>query len=531
MDRTIQPLPANDRKKWWILGTVSIALFMILLDVTIVNIAIPHIMTALDVSLSSIEWVLNVYVLVFAVLLLTLGKLGDLFGRRLLFLIGLGIFTIASAGCSLAPGFDFLLVSRGIQAIGGAAMMPATLSILNVEFKERRGLALGVWGAVAGAANALGPIIGGALVDAFSWRYIFVINIPIGIAAIIATVLIVRESTDPKVDRHIDIPGVLVISLALFCLTFALVEGQSYGWTSVTIVSLFALAFIGLIAFVFIQLKVRSPLAQLRLFRDRTFSAGNIVALIVMLGLIGVIFLMVLFLQIVLGFSAIKAGLTILPLPIMIMVVAPFAGRLTDRLGGRWLLFSGTLISAAGIYLMSDLSANTTETSLILPLALCGIGIGLIMAPVTTVVMAATPVEESGMGAGILSTIRQVGSVMGISVLGAILQNQLVGNVKDALAQIPQLPASIRSQIIQMFAGGTINVGGINIPGDIPASIQAQLTALFKTQFAISLNTSMKVGMAIVLVGAVASLFVSNRPSRSNGSENQQDGRLEVKNK
>jgi MFS family permease len=229
MNRTVQPLPGIDKKKWWILGTVSVALFMVLLDVTIVNIAIPHIMTALKVSLSSIEWVINVYILVFAVLLLTLGKLGDLFGRRLLFLIGLGIFTIASAGCSLAPSLVFLLVSRGVQAVGAAAMMPATLSILNVEFSQgQRGLALGVWGAVAGAANALGPIIGGALVDSFSWRYIFVINIPIGIAAIIATILIIRESTDPKADRHIDITGVLVISLALFCLTFALVEGQSY---------------------------------------------------------------------------------------------------------------------------------------------------------------------------------------------------------------------------------------------------------------------------------------------------------------
>jgi EmrB/QacA subfamily drug resistance transporter len=257
-------------------------------------------------------------------------------------------------------------------------MLPATLSLINVEFGQRqRGLALGIWGAVAGAANALGPIIGGALVDAISWRYIFVINIPIGIAAIIATILIVKESTDPQADRHIDIPGVLIISLALFCLTFALVEGQSYGWTSVTILTLFAVAIVGLIAFVIVELKTKSPLAQLRLFRNRTFAAGNIVALVIMFGLLGVIFLLVLFLQIVLGFSAIKAGVTILPLPLMIMVVAPFAGRLTDKIGGRWPLFAGTLISAAGIYLMSDLSAATTQTSLILPLALCGIGMGL----------------------------------------------------------------------------------------------------------------------------------------------------------
>jgi EmrB/QacA subfamily drug resistance transporter len=498
-------------KKWGVLATISISLFMILLDVTIVNIALPHIMTALNVSLSSIEWVINVYVLVFAVLLLTLGKLGDLFGRRLLFIIGLAIFTAASLGCSLSPNYAFLLVSRGIQAIGGAAMLPATLSILNVEFgQKQRGLALGIWGAVAGAANALGPIIGGALVDAISWRYIFVINIPIGIAAIIATILIVKESTDPRADRHIDIPGVLVISLALFCLTFALVEGQSYGWTSVTILTLFAVAFVGLIVFVFMELKIKSPLAQLRLFRNRTFAAGNIVALVIMFGLLGVIFLLVLFLQIVLGFSAIKAGLTILPLPIMIILVAPFAGRLTDRIGGRWPLFVGTLIAALGIYLMSDLTAGTTETSLILPLAVCGVGMGLIMAPVTTVVMASTPVQQSGMGAGILSTVRQVGSVMGISVLGAILQNQIVSNVENALSQIPQLPALLREQITKGLTSGTISLGGVSIPGNVPAPIQAQLAALFKTQFSNSLNTAMKVGIVVILVGTVASLFISS---------------------
>jgi EmrB/QacA subfamily drug resistance transporter len=511
MNRPPQTVPNDGRKKWFILGTISVALFMILLDVTIVNIAIPHIMTALKVSLSSIEWVINVYTLVFAVLLLTLGKLGDLFGRRRLFLIGLAIFTLSSLGCSLSPNFTFLLISRGIQAIGGAAMMPATLSILNVEFgQKQRGLALGIWGAVAGAANALGPIIGGALVDAFSWRYIFIINVPIGIAAFIVTILIVRESTDPNANRRIDIPGVIIISLALFCLTYALVEGQKYGWTSATILGLFAVALIGLIVFVIIELKRSSPLAQLRLFRNRTFAAGNVVALVVMVGLIGVIFLLVLFLQLVLGFSAIKAGLTILPLPLVIIAVAPFAGRLTDRIGGRWILFSGTLITAIGMYMMSDLSSGTSEMSLIFPLAICGLGMGLIMAPVTTVVMASTPIQQSGMGAGILSTMRQVGAVMGISVMGAILQSQLVGNVTNALSQIPQLPETIRNQIAQGLTSGGISLGGVNIPGNIPGPIQAQLTALFKTEFSNSLNTAMKVGIVILLVGTVASLFVAS---------------------
>ena len=511
MSQSVPAVTAGGKRKWGVLTVISFSLFMVLLDVTIVNIALPHIMTSLKVSLSSIEWVINVYVLVFAVLLLTLGKLGDIFGRKRLFLIGLGIFTLSSLGCFLAQNYVMLLVFRGVQAIGGAAMMPATLSLLNVEFgQSQRGLALGIWGAVAGAANALGPIIGGALVDTWAWNYIFVINVPIGIGGFIAATMVVKESRDPAATRHIDIPGVIIISIALFCLTFALVEGQKYGWTSPTILSLFALFLIGMIAFVIVELRTADPLAQLRLFRNRTFAAGNFVGLVVMFGLIGVVFLVVLFLQIVLGFSAFKAGLTMLPLPVVIIFVAPFAGRMTDRIGGRWLLFAGTAITAIGIYLMSDLTSATSETSLILPMAVCGLGMGLVMAPVTTVVMASTPLQQSGMGAGILATMRQIGSVMGISVLGAILQNQLANNITNALAKVPQIPSAIRDQIVQALTSGTIGVGGANVPGNIPSFIRDALIILFKDQFAMSLNTAMKVGIIVLLVGTASSLLISS---------------------
>jgi EmrB/QacA subfamily drug resistance transporter len=498
------------RRKWGVLAVISFALFIILLDVTIVNIALPHIMSAFTVSLSSIEWVFNVYVLVFAALLLTLGKLGDIFGRRLMFVIGLGIFTASSLGCALSPSYSILLMFRGIQAVGGAAMMPATLSILNVEFSGgQRGLALGIWGAVAGAANALGPIIGGSLVDAASWRYIFIINVPIGIIAFIAAMMIVRESTDKGTHRHIDIPGVILVSLALFCLTFALVEGQKYGWSSATIIVLFGVSLAAFVAFSLIELKLKNPLAQLRLFKNRTFSSGNFVAVMMSFGLIGIIYLLVLFLQIILGFSALKTGLTLLPLPIAIILVAPFAGRFTDVIGGRWILFVGTLISALGIYLMSDLSAATTWQNLILPLAVSGVGMGLVMAPVTTVVMAATPVDQSGMGAGILSTTRQIGSVLGLSVLGAVLQNQLVNKVTTALAGIPQIPANIQSQIVTGIQSGGIGAGGVTIPAGIPETLKAQLVTLFQGSFAGALSNTMKVGIIALLLGTAASLFIT----------------------
>jgi EmrB/QacA subfamily drug resistance transporter len=514
MNQTLRLPGSSSNRKWWILGIISVSLFMILLDVTIVNIALPAIMNDFKINLASVEWIMNVYVLVFAALLLTLGKLGDLFGRKRLFMIGLAIFTLASLGCSLSPNLAVLLVSRGIQAIGAAAMMPATLSIVNVEFeKSQRGLALGIWGAVAGGANAMGPIIGGSLVDAFSWPWIFVINVPVGILALFATWKVVGESVDTRADRHIDIPGVSIISLALFCLTFALVEGQTYGWTSATILGLFAGALIGLVFFIFIELRTASPLAQLRLFRNRSFTSGNIVGMVINFGMIGLIFLLVLYLQLVLKINAFTTGLWLLPFPLAVIIVAPLAGRLTDKIGGRWILFIGSLLTALGFYLMIDIDRIAVWTDLLLPLGICGAGIGMVMAPVTTVIMASTPTQQSGMGAGILSTIRQIGAVMGLSVLGAVLQNQLVSNITQALSKIPNIPDAIRSRITEGLAGGNISAG-MSMSGNIPASMQTQFMEMFKTQFAISLGTAMKVGIIVIIIGAVASLFIASHIHR-----------------
>lgn len=327
-----QSSAASDRRKWWVLIITCVPLFMMLLDATIVNIALPHIMDNFDTCISSAEWVINAYVLAFAVLVITGGKVGDIYGRKLMFLSGIAVFTLSSLLCGLAPSINLLIGARVLQAIGGAMMMPATLSLLNVAFGESgRGMALGIWGAVAGIASALGPIIGGALVDAYSWRLIFLINIPVGIIALIAAIFIISESKDPRAEKRIDVFGILTISAALFCLTFALVEGQKYGWGSGLIVGLFIASFVSFIAFILIERKMPAPLIRLQLFRNPTFSAGNTVGLILMLGLLSILFLLVLFLQIVLGFSAIKTGLILLPMPGVIMIVAPISGRLSDK--------------------------------------------------------------------------------------------------------------------------------------------------------------------------------------------------------
>ena len=419
-------------RKWWVLAVVCCAVFMMNLDITIVNIALPDIMKGFNVDLSAIEWVINAYVLTFAVLLVTMGKVGDLRGRKLLFMCGLAVFTIASLTCGLAPNEHVLVASRAVQAVGGAAMMPATLSILNVAFgNSGRGMALGIWGAVAGAAAALGPIIGGALVQAHSWRLIFLVNVPVGIVAFIAAAFIIAESTDPGAKRRLDIPGVLAISVALFGITFGLVEGAKYGWTSGLILALFAVGAVGLAVFVLIERRAQAPIVRLEFFRNRTFSAGNIVGALLMFGLIGILFTLVMFLQNNLGYSAIKTGLVLLPMPAVTMIVAPISGRLSDRIGSRWLLFFGMLLTALGIYLMAGISSTTTWQQLMLPLPIAGLGMGLSLAPMTSAVMASVPVEQSGAAAGILSTMRQIGASLGISVLGAILQSS--GDIDLAL--------------------------------------------------------------------------------------------------
>jgi MFS family permease len=276
-------------------------------------------------------------------------------------------------------------------------------------------------------------------------------------------------------------------------------------------------ALVSFVVFVLVELRKASPLAQLRLFGNRVFASGNFIILVVIFGLIGVLYLLILFLQIILGFSALKAGLILLPLPLAIVIVAPFAGRLTDKIGGRWLLFAGTTIAAMGIYLMSDLSGTTDWPDLMLPLAVCGIGMGMVMAPVTTVIMASAPVQQSGMSAGMLSTVRLIGSVLGLSVLGAVLQNRLLNNISTALAKYPQIPTDMRNQIANGIQSGSLGAGGISVPSTVPDAMKVQLITLFKDQFAHSLNTTMKVGIIVIILGTVASLFISSHIRRSKG--------------
>ena len=405
----------QSKRRWLVLAILCVGVFMLLLDGTIVNIAVPNIMTSLGTGFSEVEWVMNAYLLTFAVLLITSGRLGDLYGRKAMFMAGLSVFSLASLACGLAPSVGFLIAFRAVQGVGGAMMMPNTLSIIsNVFPPEERGKAMGFWGGVSGISLALGPSLGGLLVEAASWRWIFFINVPIGLILLPVAYRFVPESTEPGAAKQIDYPGVIVLTLSLLALTFALIEGQNYGWTSPLIISLFAAAVIGLVVFVLIERRQSQPLMQLSLFKDRNFSTTNGIGLILSFGMMGVFFLLPVFLQAILGYSAIKAGLVMTPLAVVVIVAAPLSGTLSDRVGPKWLIFAGMLVTALGFILTRRVMVpDASWQSMVLPFAVAGFGIGMVMPVMTSAVMGSVPPEKAGQASGVLSSVRQIGSVLG----------------------------------------------------------------------------------------------------------------------
>jgi EmrB/QacA subfamily drug resistance transporter len=531
----------QSKRRWQVLAVLCVGLFMLLLDGTIVNIAVPNILKSLQTGFSQVEWVMNAYLLVFAVMLITMGRLGDLYGRKKLFVAGLSLFTLASLACGLAPGIGYLIGFRAIQGLGGSMMMPATLSIISYVFPAReRGAAMGIWGGVSGLATAAGPTIGGLIVDASSWHYIFLINVPIGLALFFFALRIIPESRDLSSKQRVDIPGVAVLSASLFCLTFALIEGQKYGWGSATILALFAAAVVGILAFILVERKVAYPLMQLSLFRSRTFSAANVSGMILSFGMMGLFFLLPVFFQAILGFSAVKSGLVMTPMSAAVVVAAPVSGWLSDRIGSRWLIFGGMLIAALGFWLVrAPLALDADWVSLVFPFVVSGLGIGLVMAPMTSAVMSTAPLDKAGAASGILSTMRQLGSVMGIAVMGAILQNRAVSYVEGAvsgkLAGVPFIPDAARQQIIHAVGSSVNNMGEMAYGGgggmtqppaavkdllaQVPANMVQQVTQFFQDlfsratimgEFVHAMRTTFIAAIIALVVGSIVALLIRN---------------------
>jgi EmrB/QacA subfamily drug resistance transporter len=454
---------APENRKWLTLGCVAFALFMVMLDNTVVNVALPSIQRDLGIGLSELQWTVNAYALTFAVLMLTGGKLADFLGRRRVFITGLAIFTASSLACGLATSGDMLIAARTVQGIGAALMMPATLSIISATFPvQERGLAIGIWAGVSAMALAIGPLVGGLLTQHIDWGWIFFINVPIGVLAIVAARLLIRESRDTSVGQRLDIPGLLTSGIALFALTFALIEANDHGWTSPTILSLFAVAGIGLASFVLLERHQRAPMLDLSLFRSGTFAGANIVALLVFLAMFGVFFFVSLYVQGILGYSAVQAGAMFLPMTVLIMFVAPVAGKLSDRIGSRWLIVAGMTLLATHLLLLSNLDVDSTFWNILPALILGGLGMGLTMTPATAAAIGSVPVAKAGIGSGVLNTFRQVGGALGIAVMGAIVASQIeVG---------PGAPA-FRDQFMDGFSIALRVAAAIALVGGLAAAV------------------------------------------------------------
>lgn len=526
---------------WVVLLVLCMGFFMILLDTTIVNIAVPSILDAFQASLDQILWILNAYILVYAVLLITAGRLGDLFGQRQLFALGLAVFTAASAFAGLAQDTNQLILARAIQGVGGALITPQTLAILTSIFPaERRGAAFGVWGAVAGVAAITGPTLGGLIVTNWSWRWIFYVNLPIGLAALVATYLVIPDLRPGR--RHsLDLPGVLLASAGLFGIVFGLIEGEHYGWGTLsgwlTIPHVIGAGILILVLFAGWERFQSEPLVPFSLFADRNYLLMNWVGAAVAFGMLGLFLPLTLYLQSVLGMTALQAGLTVAPLALTSMIVAPLAGRLADRTGGKYLLMAGLLLYAAAVALISRVaSPESSWTTLLLPLILTGLGQGLVFAPMATIAMRHIRPQVAGAASGVLNTTRQVGAVIGSAVVGAVLQNQLVVHVGDgASSHAHQLPP----QFQQGFVDGLTNAvkggfemargqNGFPLPPGVPPQVADQIRQIshdvFVTGFVGAMQPTLLVSVVVLLIGAVSVLALESREKATERAQANEKG-------
>jgi len=404
----------------WTFAISSVALFMTTLDNLVVTTALPVIHKDLHASLSGLEWTVNAYTLTFAVLLITGAALGDRFGRRRMFVIGLSIFTAGSAAAALAPSIDVLIAARAVQGLGGAIVLPLTLTILSAAVPaERRGLVLGAWGGISGLAVAMGPLVGGAVVEGISWQWIFWLNVPIGVVLIPLAYFRLRETYGP--NDALDLPGVGLASAGLFGIVWGLVRGNQVGWGSPEIVGSLMLGFVVLGLFLLWELRTEQPMLPLRFFRNRTFSSANIASFLMFFGMFGSIFLLAQFFQTVQGYSPLQAGLRVLPWTAMPIFVAPLAGALSDRIGGRPLMATGLALQSVGLAWIAFVSTPTVAYSaLVIPFILSGVGMALYFAPVANVVLSAVKPEEEGQASGANNAIRELGGVFGVAVLASV---------------------------------------------------------------------------------------------------------------
>jgi len=525
---------------WLVLVVLCLGFFMILLDTTIVNIAIPSIIDGLHATLDQILWVINAYILVYAVLLITAGRLGDRFGPRHLFVAGMALFVLASAFCGLAQDTNQLIAARAIQGVGGALLTPQTLSILTTIFPpHRRGAAFGVWGAVAGLATVTGPTLGGFIVTTWGWRWIFYVNLPVGIVALAATFLVIPDIRPGRMHR-LDFIGVALATLGLFAVVFGLIEGQRFNWGAIrgwiTIPEILAAGVLVLAIFIVWERFEPQPLLPLSLFANRNFSIMNWVSLLLSFGMLGLFLPFIIYLQSVLGMTAFLAGLAVAPMSLTSMFVAPIAGRLADRLGGKYILLAGLLVFSFGMALVDWRAAvDATWVTFLLPLMVAGLGMGGVFAPLATVAMRNIRPEAAGIASGMLNTTRQLGGVLGAAVVGAILQNRLGTALREqAVAASGQVPLSFRQRFVDTFAEvgkGGLQIGGRQAAGQLPAgtppAFAQRLHQIFHDVFVNGYLNAMRPTLAVpvglLLIGALSCLAIERRKKAEQRAQTTED--------
>ncbi|HJU46654.1 MAG TPA: MFS transporter [Gaiellaceae bacterium] len=495
-------------RKWWTLAVVCAGIFMLLLDITIVNIALPDLARDLDASFSDLQWVIDAYALSLAALLLIAGSLGDLAGARLIFLAGLVVFCVSSLLCGLAMDATLLIVFRAVQGVGGAAMFATSLALLAHEFTGRaRGVALGAWGATAGAAIAVGPLVGGALVSGASWRWIFLINVPLGLACLAVGITQVAE-TPRRSDVRPDWAGFATLSLALVGIVYGLIRGNPDGWASPGVVAAFAVGAVLLIAFLVIEHRQRQPMLDLGLFRNPALVGNSIGGFAIGASLFSMLLYITLYFQDILGYSAFETGLRFLPISVLVLLVAPLSGRASAHVPLRVLIGAGLALIAAGLALMTMVSPTSGWTALLAGMIVAGAGSGLTNPAAASAAVGTVRSDRPGVGSGIMNTFRQVGIAVGIAGLGAIFQNRVHGVfVEDLSESAPALAARAERLADQVTMGGPQAVEGTQ-DGPVAQAIQHALDAAFVSGF----DRILWVAAIVAAVGAaISAVLIQSR--------------------
>jgi EmrB/QacA subfamily drug resistance transporter len=499
--RAARPTALGGARSWWTLVAASLGLGMNVLDGTIVNVALPSIQRDLHSSFSTVQWVLNAYFLAFAVLLATGGRVGDIFGRRRIFLIGVAVFAAASAACGVAPDSATLLIGRAIQGAGAAFMIPATLALIVTNFPPNLvPRAIGLWTGVTGVALAIGPVLGGVLTKDVSWRAIFYLNIPVALITFMIARLAARESRDERASRTLDYAGIVTLSLGLVAGVLAVIEASAWGWTSARVIGLLAGSVVALALFVGIERRSEAPILPLPIFRSLPFVGTNIAGFVLLFCVLGIFLYMAIYMQAVLGFSALKAGLMYLPATVPIALLGPVSARLAERFGAWPVTAVGMVFLAAAGGVEAGLTAHTDSGRIVAVMVVLGIGMGLVGAPTSRLAIASAEARFAGAASGVFAMSRQIGAAVGVAVVGAVVQS--VGRTRAAqdLAAVP-LPPGVRAAITHSIGSGT------------PSGANGQVAASVHDALAYAIARTGLVTLGVAVIGGAVAVWLMRKPA------------------